>query len=118
VSTLTLDLEDVERQPLPTAPYQRHSDTSKAAAQELQKTLGPKQRTVLRLLFWGPATDNELTGETVELYRWSVNTARPRRIELKKLGFVADTGEKRDGSTVWALTEAGRAYLEQEPRDA
>lgn len=112
MSTLTLPF-DVAREPRKTAPYVSGSETSQAAAQEIQKTLNRKQRVVLRLLFWGPYTDNELTAETGELYRWSINTARPRRVELTKLGFVAAV-DKRDGSTVWAITDAGREYLQRE----
>ena len=85
-----LDLEQMAR--VMTAPYVKHSGTSKAAAKEIEPHMTDLQR---QLLTWlrnnGPATDREMQG-------WipmDPNTQRPRRVELVRLGLVRDTGEKR-----------------------
>jgi hypothetical protein len=75
---------------LDSVPYQAHSDTSWAAAEEIQPHLGRLQRLVLAVLAeQGPLTDNEL----IEATGLSPSTARPRRIELVKMGRVRQCGE-------------------------
>lgn len=86
-----LDLEQMASNIL-TAPYQRHSETSREAAESMRLDTSTLQ---LRLLLWlekhGPATD--------ETMQWdipmSANTQRPRRVEVVRLGLVRDSGEKR-----------------------
>ena len=36
------------------------------------------------------------------------STERPRRRELEKAGLIERNGEKRGGSAVWVLTDAGK----------
>lgn len=90
------------------APFQKHSPTSKAAAQQQNKTLGVKQAAVLRRIYESGTrgiTDNELSDYFVTAHGWSIHTARPRRCELTSLGKVVDSGSKHKGSTLWIARE-------------
>jgi len=90
-------------------PYVRHSKTSKRAADSLSgKAVTKDLYRVLQFLRWsGPATDQEIQdGIPMEQ-----NTERPRRIELVRSGFVADSGKTRKTrsgreATVWEATWA------------
>lgn len=100
------------------APYVRGSATSEAAARRLSSSgrLTGKRDRVLReiLTHWGGGlTDNELTAYMVETHGWSVNTARPRRIELTRAGWLEDSGQRRNGGIVWIPTDAAWAWWRQ-----
>ena len=75
--------------------YQAHSDTSKAAAAEIETNARTLRATVYSFLkisgLYG-ATDEELQ---VAL-NMNPSTERPRRIELVELRLVKDGGKKRN----------------------
>ena len=82
-------------------PYQRHSDTSKAAAERIEPKAGSLRAKVLAYLrVEGPSTDKEIQAGL----NMQGSTQRPRRIELVESGHVVDSGERRDRSTVWVAT--------------
>ena len=75
-----------------TAPYQKHSETSKAAAKEIEPDAGTQRHKLFGWLYdHGPATDQEMQ-EGVPM---DPSTQRPRRVELVRMGIVRDSGEKR-----------------------
>lgn len=95
-----------------TAPYQKHSATSKAAAKAIEPKLVGKRRLLLETmlaLFPDGATDNQLIAHMVIDQGWSNNTARPRRIELVQMGYL-EAGPIVDKSTRWLLTDRARAW--------
>ena len=79
------------------APFQRHSDTSIAAARRMEgdpKTLNALQQKVLAFVVAAGkhgATDNEIQA-SIEM---NPSTERPRRIELERRGLVKDSGRRR-----------------------
>jgi hypothetical protein len=83
-----------------TLPYQRHSDTSHAAAVSAQWNADTQRAKVYRSLsragFFG-RTDHELQS----ILAMNPSTERPRRVELVKKGLVKDSGRRR-------LTPSGR----------
>ncbi len=92
------------------APYADRSDTSIAAAKEINEKLGEWQKKVLLSLVH-PATD--------EMLEWRLGcertrTSRPRRRELELAGYVEDSGQRIESDitgklvTVWRLTEKGQ----------
>lgn len=91
--------------PRATAPYQRHSETSKAAAREIIEKLGKLEREVydaLKARGLRGATDQQLQYIT----GLKESTQRPRRVRLVELGLVYDSGERRQthsgrSATVW-----------------
>lgn len=85
---------------LPTAPYQRHSDTSKAAAREIATDAGTLRERVYAYLLSCPdgATDQEIQNAL----GMDPNTQRPRRVELVRAGRVRKTERTRK-------TTSGRA---------
>ena len=86
-----LDLEAMTKGIL-SAPYQRHSPTSKAAAKEIEFSHRSLKFRLLNWLYvYGPATDLEMQ----EKIPMNPSTQRPRRIELQKAGYLVDSGEKR-----------------------
>jgi len=89
-----------------------HGDTSHEAAQLVLIKTGTKRRAVLEELASWPCTDDELANLTA----MPANTARPRRVELVRLGYVEDSGKRRLSSwgtraIVWAITDKGREAL-------
>lgn len=68
------------------APAQRHSPTSVAAAarQTPEKLAGDKAIVFETLQAHGPLTDEGIA----ERSGLPINTARPRRLDLQKLGYV------------------------------
>ena len=84
------------------APYQRHSDTSRAAAEDIEQSMGRLQARVYAFLAQnGPATD-EMMQSALGM---NPSTQRPRRIELLGKGLVCDSGRR-------ALTKSRRhAFL-------
>lgn len=95
------------------APYADRSDTSIAAAKDINsdEKLGEWQKKVLLSLVH-PATDEKLEWR---LGCERTRTSRPRRCELTLAGYVEDSGDrvKSDISgkfvTVWRLTPKGEA---------
>lgn len=82
-------------------PYQRHSETSKAAAADsvepsAEKWLGRVLKCIRESGRRG-VTDEEQQ----DLLDLNPNTQRPRRVDLVRGRFVVDSGEKR-------LTRSGR----------
>lgn len=75
-------------------PYQAHSDESREAAEAAEEFAATTRgRVFWRILRAGEAgkTDEEIHRETgIDL-----NTVRPRRRELEKLGMIRKSGEKR-----------------------
>jgi len=82
-------------------PFQKHSDTSRAAAARIHGEKRRKGRVVVLefLIAQGSygATDNEI----IEATGLNPSTARPRRIDLMHDGLVEDSGRRRDNCTVW-----------------
>lgn len=73
-------------------PHQRHSDTSKAAADSIKHVIGPLHVKVLDALeVSGGLTDEELC----DLLCLGGNTLRPRRRELELMNRVRDSGKRR-----------------------
>jgi hypothetical protein len=94
-----------------TAPAQRHSATSLAAAESIAPALSQKRRDLLVWIIerrFDGATDNELIADLVA-EGWSPNTPRPRRVELVKGGWLEAIGEA-EGSTVWAATAKAKEW--------
>lgn len=75
-------------------PYQKHSDTSKAAAVAMLADATTLRAQVLQLLTRadaGGATDEEIQ----TALKMNPSTQRPRRIELVGMGLVRDSGNRR-----------------------
>ena len=85
------------------APYQRHSMTSRAAAERIEPKLGTKRAIVLAFLRSnGGATDEEMQ-RSIPM---GANTQRPRRVELVAARLIRDSGKTRatsggDQAVVW-----------------
>jgi hypothetical protein len=92
------------------APHVRGSDTSEAAARQMDRKLVGKRLAVLteycraRRDLPSGFSDNELVDWMSRHYGWSVNTPRARRVELATDGWLEDSGERRNGSIVWRPT--------------
>lgn len=56
---------------------------------------------ILDVLIAKPLTDKEMQ----RILGMDGSTQRPRRIELVRMSMVADTGKRREGSTLWWLTK-------------
>ncbi len=93
---------------LMTAPYQRHSETSRAAAESIKPHRGPMHEKILRLLKmmdeWDGATDEQMQAAL----KMKESTQRPRRRELQLWGDVIDSGKTRPTASgrmavVWKL---------------
>lgn len=90
-----------------TAPYQRHSATSRAAAASIEPKAGTKRAKVLeyiRSCSAQGATDEEMQ----QCIPMSPNTQRPRRVELLKAKLIKDSGITRktmggDEAVVWVV---------------
>lgn len=94
----------------PSAP----TDTSRAAADDMDPKLGEWQTRVLCALFLMPGTDEQLEAR-LDCER--TRTSRPRRRELELAGYVRDSGARETGwagkqQIVWELTAKGRAKAE------
>ena len=78
-----------------TAPYQKHSQTSRQAAIEIENKLTDLQCLVLDTLGrYGPQTDLELEA----CLGISGSTLRPRRIELLRKGLISENGKRKTQS--------------------
>lgn len=75
-------------------PYQKHSETSRAAAEAIKPGLNALQQKVLNIIrlepSWG-ATDEEIQ----MMANMNPSTQRPRRIELMNKGLIRDSGKTR-----------------------
>lgn len=103
------------------APHVRGSATSEAAAVQVTRKLAGKRLSVMWVVMRADAipgragfTDNELTAWMVQTYEWSPNTARPRRIELTRDGWLEDSGERRSSSIVWRPTQKAWEWWKQQ----
>jgi hypothetical protein len=77
----------------PELPFQRHSETSRDAAEQALPSAGTQRRAVYDALL---RHARGLTDEQQqELLRMNPSTQRPRRIELVATGRVIDSGETR-----------------------
>jgi hypothetical protein len=91
-------------QPPPTAlfsvPYQRHSETSQAAAEAIKPEQANLRERVYEAIAASPCglTDEQIAERT----GLNPSTARPRRIELWKAGRVNGLGQERTRSGRWA----------------
>jgi hypothetical protein len=94
-----------------TAPYQRHSATSRAAAARVAPKAGTKRAQVLEYIkscSAQGATDEEMQ----QCIPMSANTQRPRRVELLADKFIKDSGRTRktvggDDAVVWVAVMGG-----------
>ena len=86
-------------------PAQSHSETSVAAAELIEPSIGSLQAKILNGL-----REEGYEGQTDEeiALAWELNpsTSRPRRIELVNAGLVADSGRTRKtisgrSATIW-----------------
>jgi predicted HTH transcriptional regulator len=88
------------------APFQSHSSTSRAAADEIKPSASTLREQVFELLkSEGPMTDEEIQ---VRL-DMNPNTQRPRRVELVDAGRVTDSGQtkltkSRRHAVLWKVT--------------
>ena len=91
------------------APYQPHSETSKAAAEMLEPAF--LNRLQLQVLFFlrerGEigATDEEIQ----RALSMNPSTERPRRVELQRRGLITTTKKRKTSSgrlaAVWSVTQ-------------
>lgn len=86
-----------------TPPFQRHSPTSRAAAEQIKPRVGPLHRQILDMLARGGAgaTDEQMQC----ILNMPANTQRPRRRELQQAGLVVDSG------ITWATTSGRKAVV-------
>lgn len=79
-------------------PYQRHSETSRAAAESLEpEKLNRLQAEILDVL---KAWPTGLTDEEIQRFlKMNPSTQRPRRIELFRKGLIYQADEKRKTSS-------------------
>jgi hypothetical protein len=78
------------------APAVRHSETSKAAAEDIQQCAGTLRAKVLGYLkASGPASDEAMQ----RALHMGANTQRPRRRELELAGLVRDSGKRTKTSS-------------------
>jgi hypothetical protein len=82
----------------PEAPYQRHSDTSREAAELIEPRINTLRRKVLD--YWRKVrlSTDEQAQDALEM---NPSTERPRRGELFDQGYLRDSGKR-------ALTKSGR----------
>ena len=90
--------------------HQKHSPTSKAAAEAIKPRIGPMHEKILRVLRmmdeWNGATDEQMQNAL----KMPANTQRPRRRELQLWGYIIDSGTTRPTQSgrqavVWKLAE-------------
>jgi len=87
-------------------PYQPHSATSRAAAEQAEPSAETCRSLVLAYLRGHPATDEQIQFAL----RMPGNTERPRRKELVAAGLVRDSRRKRETksgalATVWECVQ-------------
>lgn len=95
------------------APYQRHSPTSRAAAVAIEPVAGTRRAQVLAFIRERGAAG--ATDEEMQLrIPMSPNTQRPRRVELVQGQHIVNSGRTRqtlagDEAVVWVASEIGKA---------
>jgi hypothetical protein len=105
MSTLTLDLEDVERQPPASTPYVAGSETSQAAAAAVTLSDKARQYRLILAALRRAGADGLTDLEIQKVTGLAGDTVRPRRGELvKRLGLVVRTLRQRE-------TESSRKAL-------
>ena len=91
----------------PDLPFQRHSETSRAAAESMEPAAFTLQFKVLDAI---RSSADGLTDEELQLgIPMAQNTERPRRRELERAGKIRDSGRTRPtksgrAATVWVAT--------------
>lgn len=94
-----------------TLPFQAHSGTSRAAAEEMRGSAKTDREAVLIVI---QQSNHGRTDEEIQrMLKLNPSTERPRRIELVQAGKVRDSGRTRK-------TKSGRAAAvwEASPSDA
>jgi hypothetical protein len=91
------------------APYQRRSVTSRAAAVSVEPRTGTQRAIVLAFLR-GCGTVGATDEQMQALIPLGANTQRPRRVELVRARLVVDSGTVRSTATgspasVWVAAE-------------
>lgn len=93
----------------PEAPYQRHSETSKEAAEAIEPDLASLRGQVLAYI--RACAENGATDDEVQVaLDMNPSTERPRRVELWTAGWVVQTEATRPtrsgrSATVWIARE-------------
>lgn len=89
-------------------PSVSHSKTSKAAANQIKKRIGPLHLKIIQYLMDCPdgATDEKMQIEIP----MGANTQRPRRRELELLGRIKDSGKReltrsKREAVIWILSQ-------------
>ena len=83
-----------------TAPYQKHSETSLSAAQQILPKAGTLRYKLLEYII-SCGKDGCTDEEAQQNVPMAPSTPRPRREELVEMGLIKDSGDKR-------LTNSGR----------
>jgi hypothetical protein len=88
----------------PSAPGHRDTDTSREAASDMSSRV-----TGLRLAVLGALSQDRTADECAAVLGVPIWSIRPRTTELKRLGLITDTGERRPNASgkraiVWRLT--------------
>jgi hypothetical protein len=79
---------------VPAAPAQRHSQTSRAAAERIEPQAGTLRRRVLDWL--RECGEKGATDEEMQIgLSMNPSTQRPRRIELESMGWIVRTTQTR-----------------------
>ena len=79
-------------------PFQKHSDTSREAADSMKPTAATLREAVFNYLF-GRGGDGATDEEVQDDLNMPGNTERPRRRELQEAGKVRDSGMRRATKT-------------------
>ena len=87
----------------PNTPGHQNTDTSKAAADAIEASLGHLQRMVLDAIR-DAGSDGMTADEVAQKLRLSQLTVRPRATELARRGLVIDGGTRRKN-------ESGRSAI-------
>ena len=95
------EFEDWEDEP--DAPYQRHSETSRAAAEAIEPDAATLRGQVLAFIR-GRGSFGSTDEESQMGLRMNPSTERPRRIELWRAGWIKDSGRTR-------YTRSGRSAV-------
>lgn len=95
-------------------PAQEHSPTSVKAADEVRTAMGAMLHAVLSQ--FGKAADAGMTDDELIAEMGRPNTMRPRRVDLARLKYIADSHTTRKtaagkDAVVWRITEEGRLWL-------
>lgn len=86
-------------------PFQKHSETSQAAAISIAPDANNLRAAVLRYIA-GRGDDGATDEEVQDALEMNPSTQRPRRVELVRMGVVEDSGRRRKTkggrqATVW-----------------